>query len=213
MLEQLGAQGRQAIVETYEIYRAGLIDVDTFIDVSSQLVEHICDVGANYGRLSYAELMSFITETAPRVSGDLGAVSAVDGTKVADSIRTIMDGEPEQIVTRLERLGYVLPIEETQRAYGEELASDELVEGWQRGLNETACQLCQWWSWEGRIWPKVQPFQTHKGCKCQQIPKLARDSEIPETVHERALKRRREAIANRDRRSAEVRALMTAGEL
>lgn len=205
MLERLGSQGRAALLDTYRLFTQGLIDQQTFIDVASQLLEHIANVGANYGRLSYIELMTFMVEEYPGASSQLGAASAVDQGKVAQSLQTILEGDPEQIISRLERLGYVLPMEETQRGYGDELRADPLVEGWQRGLNDDACQLCQWWSWEGRIWPKVQPFQSHKGCKCQQIPKLARESGVPSTVRQRALERREQAIANRDRRSNFVR--------
>lgn len=207
MLERLGDQGRKALLDTYSIYQQGLIDADTFKSVASELLEHIADVGANYGRLSYQELISFMTDTLPEVSSQVGSASAVESSKVSQSLQTILEGDPDQIVTRLERLGYVLPIEETQRGYGDELQRDPRVEGWRRGMDNGACQLCQWWWREGRIWPKRHPFQTHKGCKCQQIPELLKSSELQSTQYTRAIERREQAIKNRDRRSAQVRAL------
>lgn len=204
MLERLGDQGRRALTDTYSIYQQGLIDVDTFTSVASDLLAHIADVGANYGRLSFAEVMAVLTDELPELSSRLGTVSAVDPTGVGKSIQTILDGEPDKIVARLERLGYVLPIEETQGGYGDELARSSRVEGWLRGMNDDACQLCVWWWREGRVWPKRHPLQTHKGCKCQQVPTIGH---VDETQYTKALERRERAITNRDRRSAEVRAL------
>lgn len=202
MLERLGDQGRRALVDTYAIYQQGLIDLDTFTDVASQLLAHIADVGANYGRLSYGEVMALLTDELPELSAQLGTSSAVDQGKIAQSLQTILEGDPEQVLTRLQRLGYVLPIEETQRGYGDELAQDPKVEGWLRGMNDDACQLCVWWWREGRIWPKRHPLQTHKGCKCQQVPKVAH---VGSTQYTRGLERREKAIQNRDRRSVYVR--------
>ena len=213
MLERLGSQGREAVLNTYSLYDAGLIGYDTFIDVASELLQHINERSAVFGHASYAQVRAILLETAVELPATATPTASTTKGALAQSIQTILEGEPERIVGRLERLGYVLPIESTQDSYSAALVDDQWVEGWQRGLNDDACQLCQWWSWDGRIWPKVQPFQKHKGCKCQQIPKVALSDDVPETYLERQLKRREEAIANRDRRSAEVRALISRGEL
>lgn len=213
MLEQLGDQGRKALLDTYALYEQGLIDRDTFTEVASHLLEYISDAGANYGRAGYAELISYMKEQPVQPPTALGSASVQQQSAIQQSLVTILDGDPEQILGRLERLGYVLPIEATQQGWSDELTRDEQVEGWYRGIDRDACQLCQWWSWEGRVWPKVQPFQSHKGCKCQQIPTLVNEFDLASTVYSRALERREQAIANRDKRSAEVRALIAAGEL
>lgn len=213
MLERLGSQGREAVLNTYQLYEAGLIDSDTFIEVASELLQHINERSAVFGQASYAQVRAILLDTATELPATVTPTAATSSGGLAQSLTTILEGEPEQIVGRLERLGYVLPIENTQGGYESALQADGMVEGWQRGLNDDACQLCKWWSWDGRIWPKVQPFQTHKGCKCQQVPKVASEDDVPITVYERNLKRREEAIANRDRRSAEVRQLIQAGEL
>lgn len=213
MLERLGSQGRDAVLSTYQLYEAGLIDSDTFIDVASELLQHINERSAVFGQTSYAQVRAILLDTATELPATATATASTSSGGLAQSLQTIIEGAPEQVVGRLERLGYVLPIESTQESYSAALQADGMVEGWQRGLNDDACQLCRWWSREGRIWPKVQPFQTHKGCKCQQVPKVASEDDVPVTELERKIKRREEAIANRDRRSAEVRQLIQAGEI
>ena len=212
MLEQLRDQGRRSVLNTWRLYEDGLIDYDTFIDVASTLLAHIAERGAAYGRLSYHQIIATMT------GGEIGATSSNVGviremttpTGVGRALDTIAKGEPERILTRLARLGSIVPIEETQAGYAEELQADPKIEGWIRGLNDTACELCEFWYWDGRIWPKDHPMPTHKGCMCQQIPAW---SEVSETQKSRAARRRRQAIENRDRRSAEVRRLQETGEL
>ena len=197
MLERLGDQGRKSLLDTYALYQSGLIDRETMVDVASELLQFINDQGAAYGELSYSQVRAIMLDTATELPANSTPRAATSTGGISESLTTILDGDPELIAQRLERLGYVLPIESVQGGYESTLQGDSMVEGWQRGLNDDACQLCQWWSWEGRIWPKVQPFQTHKGCKCQQIPKVAHEDDVPITVYERKLKRREEAIANR----------------
>lgn len=213
MLERLGTQGRDAVLSTYQLYEAGLIDSDTFIEVASELLQHINERSAVFGQASYAQVRAILLDTAAELPATVTPSASTSSGALSQSLQTILEGDSDKIVGRLERLGYVLPIESTQDSYSAALADDSLVEGWQRGLNSDACQLCRWWSRDGRIWPKVQPFQTHKGCKCQQVPKVALSEDVPVTALERKIKRREEAIANRDRRSAEVRELIQTGEL
>lgn len=213
MLERLGSQGREAVLNTYQLYEAGLIDSDTFVEVASELLQHINERSSVFGQTSYAQVRAILLDTVTELPATVTPTASSSSGALAQSLTTILEGEPEQIIGRLERLGYVLPIESTQESYSAALQADGMVEGWQRGLNDDACQLCRWWSRDGRIWPKVQPFQTHKGCKCQQVPKVASEDDVPITALERQIKRREEAIANRDRRSSEVRRLIQAGEL
>lgn len=211
MLERLGDQARKSVVNTYALYQEGLISEKTFIDVASELVQHTTERGYTYGQLSY-EQVSAIIKDIPSQPEQLSLVPYPDTSKssISQSLETIMSGDPEQISMRLERLGYSVAIEETQRGYGDALRSDSWGDGWIRGMDDNACQLCEWWSRDGRIWPKAHRLQTHKGCKCQQIPTVG---DIVETEYTKKLARREEALANRDRRSVEVRKLIESGEL
>ena len=51
------------------------------------------------------------------------------------------------------------------------MSRSQLVEGWTRSVSG-ACQLCNWWSRDGRVWPKDHTMPRHKGCRCTQNPVL-----------------------------------------
>lgn len=72
---------------------------------------------------------------------------------------------------RAARLGRSEPLTAAQEARGEALTRSELVEGWTRSVSG-ACQLCNWWSRDGRVWPKDHTMPRHKGCRCTQNPVL-----------------------------------------
>lgn len=58
-------------------------------------------------------------------------------------------------------------------------AQDNLIIGWTRDMEATACQLCRWWDRDGRVWPVTHRMPTHKGCACSQKPvikKLGKES-------------------------------------
>ena len=212
MLTRLGGQGSGALLNTYRLYTAGLVDRQTFLAVSSELMQHINTQGRAYGRLSYESASSVMADREPR----LERAATVDNpntstVKIQQSLETILDGDQEQIEQRLERLGKTLPIDETQAGYAAQLQADDLATGWTRLLDAAGCELCEWWARDGRVWPKRHPMPRHKGCKCQQLPEYAHAASS--TEYTRKLERREAAIANRDRRSAEVRKLIQAGEL
>lgn len=212
MLERLSGEGKKALVNTWTLYDDGLIDRDAFMDVASNLLAHVAERGAIFGRMSYRSVIASMTGLEPgRISSNLAKprdMTTANG--VSRALATIVEGDPETIVTRLTRLGSIVPIEETQYGYSEELKSDPQTEGWIRGLNDGACELCEFWYWDGRIWPKDHDMPTHKGCMCQQIPTVG---QVTETQRTRAARRKRQAIENRDRRSAEVRRLQDEGLL
>ena len=212
MLTRLGGQGRGALLNTYRLHTAGLIDRQTFLAASSELMQHINTQGRAYGRLSYESASSVIADRDPLVERAATVDNPNTSTvKIQQSLETILDGDQEQIEQRLERLGNTLPIDETQAGYAAQLQADDLATGWTRLLDAEGCELCEWWARDGRIWPKRHPMPRHKGCKCQQLP--AYHEAATSTEYTRKLERREQAIANRDRRSAAVRELIEQGEL
>lgn len=88
---------------------------------------------------------------------------------------------------RLERLARSEPLESGQKASVAAMTEQPLVEGWTRQMDADPCQLCQWWSRGGRVWPKDHPFQSHKGCNCQ--PKVVFAEHIRSTGFTRQLER------------------------
>lgn len=90
-------------------------------------------------------------------------------------------GERPGPENRLERLGRSEVAETGQNALHAALQTTEGVEGWRREMEPGACQLCQWWWREGRIWPKAHPMPKHKGCECTPEIVVAEAGTILET--------------------------------
>ena len=67
-----------------------------------------------------------------------------------------------------ERLARAEAVKAAQARYGSTMASSEDTGGWIRQLEPDACQLCRWWSREGKTWPADHVMPTHTGCTCAQ---------------------------------------------
>ena len=99
----------------------------------------------------------------------------------------VWQAEPEAADMRLERMARAEPLATAQRAASEAMTAQPLVEGWVRAMDADPCQLCVWWSREGRVWPRNHPFQTHQGCNCS--PRIVFAQNVQSTVFTRRLER------------------------
>ncbi|WP_422748600.1 hypothetical protein ACN27E_09780 [Mycobacterium sp. WMMD1722] len=90
-------------------------------------------------------------------------------TKAAETVLEVADESPvpDKIIRRLARSE---PLETAARAISEAMDRQPAVTGWVRDISGGACQLCQWWARDGRVWPADHPMPTHKGCSCTPKP-------------------------------------------
>ncbi|CAM3542484.1 hypothetical protein [Isoptericola cucumis] len=110
--------------------------------------------------------------------------------KAATTLLAIREVTPERVA----RLGRVEPLEAGQRAFSEGIARSGSVEGWVRNKSASACQLCTWWSRDGRVWPAGHPMPRHKGCSCTQT--IVHVDRVQETAAGRKERIAREAATN-----------------
>ncbi|WP_157851082.1 hypothetical protein [Gordonia phthalatica] len=91
--------------------------------------------------------------------------------KAANTTLTVAETSEvsEAIVARLARSE---PLEAAANAAQDAMVRSGLTKGWIRQKSADACQLCEWWWREGRVWPAEHPFQHHKGCTCSPKPVL-----------------------------------------
>ncbi len=108
--------------------------------------------------------------------------------KSASTVLAVARGSqvPEAIVGRL---GRSEPLQTASLAYAEGMKTSKYVTGWVRRVSAGSCQLCEWWSRDGRVWPKDHPFQSHKGCTCTPQPVVAEN--IQSTEYTRRLRNAR----------------------
>src|SRR5690625_7675476 len=103
MLTRLGGQGRGALLNTYRLHTAGLIDRQTFLAVSSELMQHINTRGRAYGRLSYESESSVIADRDPLVDRAATVDSPNTSTGKIRQVREyIVSGDPDTIEDRTE---------------------------------------------------------------------------------------------------------------
>lgn len=172
-LDRLGNQGARAVIDTYALLVAGVIDESTFIATAADLLALNMSQGMAYGRTAYVEMAAVYLDEVPDYTG-LAARIAKDEPRrdmLTKSLATVLeDKDGPDTTMRLERLGNSTAVDAVHTAYESELRQDKRVTGWQRGLNATACKLCRGWAGRGRVFPKEWRFNTHPGCLCQQIP-------------------------------------------
>lgn len=204
-----------AVQKLWAAYSKGAIDLVTFQTGLASVVTAANARGGAVGTLALAADLS-------RMMGELvppGPVATpahlLDTGRVEKAVDTVLSGSGDPQM-QFSRIASTEPVEAAQGAYQDGIARSPLLEGWERGLEPDACQLCTWWArlddvGEPRIWPKDHAMPIHKGCRCMPVPTLARD--IQKTVALKRREREERAIANRDRRSAAVRRLMDEGKL
>lgn len=109
--------------------------------------------------------------------GDLERLHKAAGTvlDVADN-----SADPDAIVGRLARSE---PLETGNRAASEAMNKQPAVEGWVRDTGGDCCELCEWWSRDGQVWPADHEMPTHKGCTCTPDP-VVREQNSEEQQHE-----------------------------
>lgn len=169
-LERLGTTAEKSILAELGRYTSGQISLDMFVDLAATVVA----LGQQQGRLAaelavLAWLQSIGAAPVPVAAPPIEHY--MNSRRVRDAIWTVVgSGAQEQLEHRLGRLAHAETVESSQRAFNEALARSGLAEGWIRGLESGACQLCRWWWREGQAWPVDHVMPTHKGCTCTPIP-------------------------------------------
>ena len=124
--------------------------------------------------------------------GQAEAARWTDMARLEQAVATILQSrKPETNGSRIERLGRAEVVETGQASMHDALQTTEGVEGWTRDLEPGACEMCQWWAREGRVWPKAHPMPKHKGCECTQELVVADKGTIVETERTKRMARDR----------------------
>lgn len=151
---------------------AGDIDQETAIALLTTIILVAQKRGAAVAEFSFAAQVSTMSGT-PTVTRGLKAGSQKDIVfKIIERTLSTSKGIDET-KTRIVRIARNEPQEIAKQTYGKAMEASPKVEGWTRGLDADPCELCVWWSRDGRVWPKNYPLQHHKGCNCTQVPVLS----------------------------------------
>lgn len=160
------ATGRAAKLVT--MYEAGDIGLQLFLDSMGQLV----DQARAQGSAKAVQILRAYVESAldtPVVISP--SIPPADFQRLTQALTTIL-GSDKDTLMQIERLIRGETTKAAQDAYGDSMKNIPEVEGWVRGLDSGACELCHWWWREGRVFHPSTPMQRHTGCLCHQVPTI-----------------------------------------
>ena len=169
-ITRLAGSTEDAALDLHRRWEAGDLTDNEFAALLAALVAR-----ANGRATAVADLAlaASITVSLRRPVAPLGLLPPTSDTarleRAARTLRGRLEDTPDP-AARVARLGRAEPLTAAARAYSAGMATSPHVTGWSRGLSGKACQLCQWWSGGGRVFPAERPMPTHTGCTCTPIP-------------------------------------------
>lgn len=174
-LSELSDRTARQVLELLDQLDAGLLRPAQVPELAAVLVKLGADQAA---ALTLADLTAELEVLTGRRAG-LPPLSGVTGHASHEgaerAVSTVLAGPVADRRVRLERLARGAVARAGQDSREDGIRRSPLIEGWTRGLDSTACQLCAWWWREGRVWPKTHHMPRHPGCTCVQVPAVSRD--------------------------------------
>lgn len=191
VMQQLAGTTGRGVLETKRLYDAGLLTERGLRGALQELLEVAAVQGANYGQLTFAQIIEVFTDI-PKATVVVPEITRANNHKtiIARSLDTVLGGDAETLTERLAALGRNLPVQAMQRGYSDALRDDNRVAGWVRGLEADSCELCVWWWDNGRLYAQDHEMPTHPGCMCQQIPEVGNVEPRPTREQVREQQRR-----------------------
>lgn len=166
-IEQVADHTAEQVLAAVAMYEAGDLTAEALAGIVAAFVAAGNSAAAVLGDLSLAAVLSV---ELGRAVAPLGVTRpADDPARLTKAARTLL-GLSGASLARWERLARSEPLEAAARSYSEGIRRSRHVTGWTRNLSANACQLCQWWSRDGRVWPADHVMPTHKGCTCSPQP-------------------------------------------
>lgn len=127
-------------------------------DLEAQLAEPVRIVPPSVNRTADFQRLTKALETI-----------AADVPEGADTQDEAFQAILRRVDMRLERLARAETADAAQDG-AQQALTDDRVQGWVRDRNGAACELCDWWWREGRVWPADHLMPKHVGCECWPRP-------------------------------------------
>lgn len=168
---KLGDDTAAQVTAVWIGWKAGKISKAEAVALIAAFIEAANNRATALADLALAATLTLATR---RIVPPVGLVPPVATDRLHQAAGTLLDVLPHtpDPEARVARLGRSEPLTRAAEARGEGLAKSTLVEGWTRNVSGSACQLCNWWRRDGRVWPKDHRMPQHKGCSCTQTPVL-----------------------------------------
>ncbi len=173
VLVGLSQDCERQVLAVYAAFLAGdITQAEAEVTIAGIIAAHNSRAAA----LADMSLAATIMVALGREVATIGVLPAADDiVRLEKAARTAIavaadSNVPEAIVGRLARSE---PLETAARSYSLAMKSSQHVTGWVRNVSEGSCELCEWWSRDGKVWDSDHAMPTHKGCTCTQRPVVA----------------------------------------
>lgn len=173
----LGNQTATAVLGAYQSWQSGSLTTSQFEELVAQIVAVVNANARGGADIIATRAVQDLTGQPHAVPAGVPAVSPTAEMerlgKAAATFAGLLD-TADDLTDRLARFGRDEPahavqqqVQHTYRGHG--------IEGYVRGLNGSACELCIWLKKEhlrpgGFVYPLGQPMHRHTGCRCTPIP-------------------------------------------
>lgn len=182
--ERLAGDAERRVLAVWAALDTGTITTE---QAMAALVSILNVANATATTTADAWLVAQIETAAGAPTPAVGVAPVDDSARLAAAVSTVLADPTADVPMRLARLARGETFETAQQATHAAMQQHKPVEGWVRQMDGDPCQLCLWWSRNGRVWPKAHPFQRHTGCNCQ--PRIVLSSNITSTGYTRRLER------------------------
>lgn len=176
LMARLGDRTAASLREMWELVLQGHLLPGDFVDAA---IGHIVLANGQGQVLAAVDFAQHVADALGELPPDYRAAAplphAIDQARIGAGLSTITEAAVTReamvaATSQLIRYARSEVFEATQRQYSAEMQASKITEGWTRGLEGGACQLCRWWWRDGRVWPATHTMPTHKGCHCRPIP-------------------------------------------
>lgn len=171
-LNSLTGKVRIRAEKLLDAFESGQISQGTFITAMADVTVQARAQGATY---AVSVLRDYVETSlgAPVVVSP--AMPPADIDRLETAVATIL-GSDQDTRMQIVRLATGETLDAAHQAYGDTMEKLPMVKGWTRGLDSAACELCQWWGREGRVFRPEHQMPRHTGCVCHPVPTVTRTS-------------------------------------
>lgn len=170
LLDSIVGDTQTKAAKLLDLWEAGHVDDDLFTDALVHLIDQSRGKAAN---AAVNVLRDYVEEQLDAPVLVDPSISRPRTEALNKAVGTILAADADTRM-QVERLATGETLDAAHYTYGNTLRGMREVEGWTRGLEADACQLCRWWARDGRVWKKQHRMPVHTGCKCHQIPTVTK---------------------------------------
>lgn len=168
MMRNLTGKAEKDAQKLLQAYSVANIDRGIFVGSLVDLIDHYRARGA----ATAVTVLRAYVEAAQALPITVDpTLPTTDTARLTKAVQTVLASDLDTDM-QVVRLVVGSTLEAAHRAYADTMSGMDEVIGWTRGLEADACELCQWLSQDGRVFPPEQEMTTHKGCVCHPIPEV-----------------------------------------